>query len=143
MSAEFDTAEITKFVKSVRKAQTDIAPAVKEANVALATKFVSAAQAKASGVGGVAAKAAASLRAANTLTMASIIGGGARVPFFMGAEFGSKRFKQFHSWRGNASGNVFDGGAGYFLHPAIRENEDFVMQEYRTKILDAASAAFH
>src|SRR5512147_1301244 len=35
-------------------------------------------------------------------------------PWDFGAEFGSKRYKQFLPWRGN------DDGAGYFLWPTVR-----------------------
>ena len=58
--------------------------------------------------------------------------GGARFPFALGAEFGSKRFRQFEPWRGAGA------TAGYFMWPAIREEIPKLIAAYG----DAIEKAF-
>lgn len=102
---------------------------LKVANHDAAEIVVTSAQSKAAGLGGVAAKAAGSLRALNQQRAAIVALGGAAYPYAMGAEFGSFRYRQFRPWRGNA------GNAGYFLYPAIRGERDKVLDTYE-KALD-------
>ena len=83
-------------------------------------------------------KAARSLRAGTNRQDAYITGGGGRYPFFYGAEFGSKRYGQFEAWRGN-QWKGWDGGPGYFLHPAIREKGPELLEKY-WQSLDALTA---
>lgn len=103
---------------------------LKVANRDAADIVVSSAKGTAAAVGGVAAKAAGSLRALNQQRAAVVALGGAAYPYAMGAEFGaSSRYRQFRPWRGNA------GNAGYFLYPAIRGERDRVLDTYE-KALD-------
>lgn len=64
-----------------------------------------------------------------------------RTPFAFGAEFGAKQYRQFASWRGNQWGG-WNGGPGYFLHPAIRDTAPAVMDNYWRSIRDITDAAF-
>jgi hypothetical protein len=102
---------------------------LKVANRDAADIVVTSAKGKAAAVGGVAAKAAESLRALNQQRAAVVALGGAAYPYAMGAEFGSIRYRQFRPWRGSA------GDAGYFLYPAIRGERDRVLDTYE-KALD-------
>lgn len=83
-------------------------------------------------------RAAESLKSARQAARAQLSGGGAKVPYFGGAEFGAMRnqprtgpsgrvfqgYNQFQPWRGN------DSGAGYFLYPAIRDLTEPIVNIY-------------
>jgi len=95
-------------------------------------------------------KAAKSLKSGRQLRKVVVTGGGARFPFFGGAEFGAKRnqsrvgpsgrsytgHNQFEGWRGN------DRNAGYFLYPAIRANEARIIEVYGDAIERITGKAF-
>ena len=102
---------------------------LKEANIDVATFVANDARSAAYAQGGVAAKAAPSIKPTRTTGSAGVAIGGGAYPFAGGAEFGSIKYKQFQPWRGN------DSGAGYFLYPSIRANSDRIVTEY-TKALD-------
>lgn len=61
--------------------------------------------------------------------------------FAFGAEFGSKRFRQFPVWRGN-QWQPDSGGVGYMLHPAIRATKDEFIDIYAELIDELARRAF-
>lgn len=129
-------ADFNRYLKVAAGKSPD---AVKEANYDLAEAIRKAAMKRAS-IRSQAAKAARSLRSSKSAKWSVISGGGGRVPFFYGAEFGSKRYGQFMPWRGNAFGG-WSGGPGYFLHPAIREEGPEAVEKYwvrMQKILDDA-----
>lgn len=87
-------------------------------------------------------KAAKSLRASRSARhVAVLLGDNARYAFAMGAEFGSRAYKQFPPWRGN-QWRSWGGGPGYFLHPAIREYGDEVIDDYWESIRGLAHHAF-
>ncbi len=94
-------------------------------------------------------KAAQSLRASRQAKRAQITGGGARFPFFGGAEFGAgqdrirhaggrtfRGYNQFDPWTGS------DAGAGYFLYPAIRASRQQLVDMYGDAIEDITRRAF-
>ena len=87
---------------------------------------------RAMSIGGVAAKAAPSLKARAGAQSAGVAVGGAAYPFGLGAEFGAYRYKQFSPWRGNGS------DAGYFLYPTIRDEADSIIEPY-LEALDAVT----
>ena len=60
-----------------------------------------------------------------------------KVPYAAGAEFGSKRYKQFRPWRGNQWQPVGSDGVGYFVHPAIRDYLPTAEATYADLIADA------
>lgn len=91
-----------------------------KANQEAASTVVSGAQTIAAQLGGVARKAARSLKAAAAARESKVTLGGPAYPFALGAEFGAKAWLQFEDWRGNQWEPDTDAGVGYFLHPAIR-----------------------
>jgi len=113
----------------------------KDANAKAAEIVVSAARARAPRVGRMAAKAAQTLRVARTQTAAAVRFGGSRAPFALGAEFGAVRGASRSTSRGPRRGwNQFQphrgGGmsAGYFLYPAIRENQPEIIDTFLAEI---------
>lgn len=134
--------DVVRFQQALRRAGPEMKNKVKAVNKSVAQLVVDRAQGTAGGVGRQAAKAAASLRASNTVGAAQVRGGSARLPWFAGAEFGAKRYKQFQEWRGNQSANVFEGGAGYFLFPSIRANREEILTKFRDGALEAVRPAF-
>jgi hypothetical protein len=125
------------FAKALRKADEQFPGALKQANYDLAKEVVDLSKARAGSYSRQAAKAAKSLRAYRQSQQAMVGGGGARYPFFFGAEFGAKRYRQFPSWRGNQWGG-WEGGPGYFLHPTIREEATPLIDAYMKRIEELA-----
>ncbi len=118
---------LTEFRKQLSRIDSDAPNLIRKANVAVADLVVNRAKAKAESVGGVAAKAAASLRATKTVGAASVRLGGNDAPYAMGAEFGGgsrPRTRQFKPWRGSGE------DAGYFLYPTIRDSQSQILDEY-------------
>lgn len=88
------------------------------------------------------AKAAESLRASRSSKhVAVLLGDSGRYAFALGAEFGARAYAQFPPWRGN-QWNSWGGGPGYFLHPAIREVGETVIEDYWDSIRGLARQAF-
>jgi hypothetical protein len=99
-------------------------------------------------------RAAESLKSARQAQRAQLTGGGAKTPFFGGAEFGSDRgksriiagktmqshnrvgWRQFQEWRGNQS------DAGYFLYPAIRDLTEPIVNIYGDWLEQITKKAF-
>lgn len=129
------------FQKALKAVGDKFPGELREANYDLASSVVERARLRALTVPGVAAKAAKSLRAARTANQASVTGGGARYPYFYGAEFGSKRYKQFQPWRGN-QWSGWAGGPGYFLHPTLRDEAPALIEDYMRRIDALTSEAF-
>lgn len=100
-----------------------------KANKSVAQFVADDARAAAYSIGGVAAKAAPSVKATAGAAWAGVALGGPSAPYTAGAEFGSVKFKQFKPWRGNGT------DAGYFLFPVIRRDGDRIETEY-TQALD-------
>lgn len=91
---------------------------------------------RARSLGGVAGKAAASIKAAKQQRAAAVSIGGPQFPFALGAEFGGQRrptTQQFKPWKGHE---------GYFLWPAIRETKPQFMEVYERAIDDLMRRAF-
>lgn len=122
---------------------------LKDVNYQVAQSIVGPAQAKASSVGRMEARAAATLKASKAAKAARVNFGGAKAPFAGGAEFGAglnrprptargtvQGWNQFNPWRGN------DGSAGYFLYPTIRERTDDIVEQYGDGIERITSKAF-
>jgi hypothetical protein len=115
---------------------------VTELNYEIANHVVDVAKGKANAQGGAAAKAAPSLRASKTAASANIKLGGARYRYAYGAEFGSLRYKQFKKWRGNQWQPWGSDGVGYFLHPAIRSERQYIIDTYATRVSALMAEAF-
>jgi hypothetical protein len=122
-------AELRKELKRL-----DLSKDLGQANRKVAQLVVDAAQGRASTR---LERAAARSLSASSSTVGARVGlGGPRTPFAAGAEFGSKRFRQFQAWRGNGQ------QAGYFLYPAIRENTPRIVEVYGDEIDRVTRKAF-
>ena len=85
---------------------------------------------------------AGALRANKAVNNASVtLKNTGRTPYAFGAEFGAKQYRQFRSWRGNQF-QGWDGGPGYFLHPAIREEGPKILDKYMDEIGKLCERAF-
>ena|ERR1700740_47836 len=133
---------LSDFNRALRAVDAEYPKAMRRAGYGLARGLVLAARAQATGMSiRTGSKAARSLRAGTTASNAYVQGGGARYPYFYGAEFGSKRYGQFQSWRGNQWGG-WDGGPGYFLHPAIRKQGPALLRVYMAELDRLTDQAF-
>lgn len=106
---------------------------LKGANLDVARFVADDAESAARSLGGVAAKAAPSIKAAARNVAAGVSFGGSSAPYAMGAEFGGGRrstTQQFKPWRGSGS------GAGYFVYPTIRRDAERIEDEYGEAIDD-------
>lgn len=121
---------------------------LRQLNKAAAEVVAADARARARALGGIAAKAAPSVKAAAEQRRAKVTIGDARHPFALGAEFGAKHdlprrittkdgrswvqrgWNQFRPWRGNQHVDVGTAGPGYFLYPAIRGTTDETLDLY-------------
>jgi len=123
--------------KALKNLDPDKAKELRQANKDAASIASTAAKAKALSIGGSAAKGVPSIRASAGLKSASVGFGGAKAPWMGGAEFGAAQdrqrtrssgsyigYKQFPPHRG--SGRT----AGYFVYPAIRDNENRIVEQY-------------
>lgn len=123
---------------------------LKEANVRVANYVIAKAQARAAGVGRMQHKAALSMRAGRQQARATIIGGGARMPYFFGAEFGAypnvlrtrnnrqfQGFNQFERWKQPGAGRT-----GYFLFPTMRDETRRIIEMYGDELDQIAQQAF-
>jgi hypothetical protein len=116
-----------EYPKSLRQANYDVASAIVKGSKATATTHSRLAR-----------KAAKSLRAMRAGDKSVVTGGGPKYPFFYGAEFGAKQYRQFDAWRGN-QWEGWDGGPGYFLHPTIRRDARELINDY-VRVLDELHA---
>lgn len=128
---------LAELSRALRKMDTDLAKELRGANKDAARVAATAAKSRALSVGGAAAKVAPTIRASSGLKSASVGFGGAAAPFAGGAEFGAARdrqrtrstgtyvgYRQFKPWRGAGR------SAGYFVYPAIRDNEARIIEQY-------------
>lgn len=141
---------LDEFRRELRRLQsTELLDGLKDANYDVASKVVVWAQARAGGIGAMQARAAATLRPSRAQARAQVAGGGAKAPFFAGAEFGAGRNKvrttrrgqvqgwnQFREWRGNGA------DAGYFLFPAIRDHNTEIVNIYADAVEKLSQRAF-
>lgn len=134
------------FQRALRRVDQDLPKQLRVVNLRMAEMVANDARARASALGGIAAKSAPSIKAMAQQRSAAVRIGGRRYPFALGAEFGSIQFKQFKAWRGNQ--HSFKGVAfvnhttGYFLYPAIRANHQKILDTYLDAAADVAREAF-
>ena len=132
---------LDKFRRELRKIEqsggADGIALLKEANYRVASMVVGKAQSRASGIGPMQAKAAASLKPGRQQARAVVSGGGVRVPFFNGAEFGAKQYKQFLPWKKPGNGNT-----GYFLFPTLKAETQNIIEMYGEELDKIARDAF-
>lgn len=138
---------LTEFQRALRDIDATLPKELRQANKNAAEVVAEAGRARAESLGGVARKAAPSLRAAAEQRYAKVSLGGARYPFALGANFGAQHdvprvsgaaadgtvlgWNQFPEW----GGNQFTGGAGdRFLYWALRARRDEFVAEYERQI---------
>jgi hypothetical protein len=126
----YEIEGLRSFLRSLRKIADDYGDVIKQANFEVGEAIVRGARERAAQQPGVARKAAESLRAARQASAAVVTGGGARYPYFFGAEFGARRYHQFQPWRGNQFEAAGWDGPGYFLHPTLREDGPGILRDY-------------
>lgn len=123
--------------RALRELGPDARAGLKDASRRVSELVAGDARSAAYSLGGVAAHVAPSIKSRAAMNGgASVAIGGARYPMAGGAEFGSRRFKQFKPWRGNGM------EAGYFLYPTIRRDSDRIATEY-TSALDGIIEEFY
>lgn len=132
---------LADFHRALKKLDDQYPKAVKNSNYNLANEIAKRAKTSARSQGGIVRHGSRSLRAARQASAAVVVGGGPRYPTFWGAEFGSKQYRQFKSWRGNQWGG-WSGGPGYFLHPTIRRDARALIDEYMRELDALADEAF-
>lgn len=111
--------------RALDRLRHDAPDELREADEEVAGEIADQAQAAGFALGGVAAKAAPTVSASG-----GNVGFGG-VEYAAGAEFGGRgrpTTQQFKPWRGSGE------GAGYFLYPTIRRNDDRIADMYVDKI---------
>lgn len=125
---------LADFQRELRR--IDLAKDLRLANLEAAQVVASAARARASALGSVAAKTAPSIRAAAEQRRAKVAMGGAGYPFAFGAEFGGQgrpTTMQFEPHRGTQ---------GYWLYPAVRGTREEFMDAYERALDQLMRRAF-
>lgn len=131
---------LAQFLKELKALGAGWPKELGQANKAAADVVVAGARTKAAQRGGPAAHAAPSLASAARAREAVVTFGGRGHPEAMGAEFGSKRYRQFPSFLGNQWEGW--GGPGYVVGPAAREKGEAVETVYMAAITRIAARAF-
>lgn len=140
---------LKEFLSEIKKLDDKgIQNELKDVNYKVAELVTATAKSKASGLGRMEARAAESLKPSRRANAAVVTGGGS-VPFFGGAEFGAGRnvirqtrrgpvrgWNQFNPWKGSGE------SAGYFLNPAIRDDESKIVELFAEGIEKIARRAF-
>jgi hypothetical protein len=145
----------------VREGGPDGLSLLKAANYRVAEHVRTRAVARAAGVGKQSLRAAQSMRSSKSTTRATLTGGNNKVPFFGGAEFGTKLgirrdlggrsgpnpgigWLQFR----NGAGNLLEwnepgqGKTGYFLFPTMRAETAAIKEMYTRELDDICKIAF-
>lgn len=107
-----------------------------QANREVAKTIGTAARAKASSLGSVAAKTAPAVGWQASTTLASVTLDGTKAPYAFGAEFGALQYPQFKPWTGSGP------EAGYFFYPTIREKSEsgYIKDTYLDILVDKLAA---
>ena len=159
-TAHVDIEGLSDFVGDLKHMGDGMEKAVIQRGREFGRKVVTLARAKASN-NTQAASASKSLRVNSSARGVIVSGGGARSPFFWGAEFGGKRmtmgrklpgglqraekkkFGGFRQWTGNQHTDAGWGKApGYFLNPAVDQLSITEWKAYQQDIERLASQAF-
>lgn len=125
---------LAEFQRELR--QIDLASDLRDANREAAETVASAARARASSLGGVAAKTAPSIKAAAEQRRAKVDLGGSRYPFALGAEFGGQGRPSTMQFKPHL------GRTGYALYPAIRDTREQFIDAYDRALGQLMARAF-
>ncbi len=148
-SAAVQILGLRELQRALRRAEGRTASELRRVNKAAAELTARRARERASSLGGVAAKAAPSVRAAAEQRFAKVAIGGARHPYALGANFGAyhdrprvdrrgrslQGWNQFPAWTGNQH---VGGSRDRFLYWAIGRTRDEFMDLYG-RLLDQLS----
>lgn len=134
-SGDIQVEGLRELAATLKSLDKDLARELRLANKSVATFVAKDAKSAAETLGGVAGHVAPSIKASAGLTSAGVAFGGSAYPMAAGAEFGSVRYGQFQSWRGNSS------DAGYFVYPSIRRDADRIETEYGKALDDVLRKA--
>lgn len=121
---------LNELSRSLREMEGGFRDELKEANREAAELVARESRSAAYALGGVAAKAAPSLRASAGFNRAGVTLGGNSYPYALGAAFGG---------RGRPTTQQFQphlGREGYFLYPEIRTNADRITETYENHLQD-------
>ena len=143
------------FAREMRQVDRQFPRVMRQAHKSVAGIVVDEAKTIGSRLGGVHAHVVAmnSIRAGGTAKGAKVIMGGTAAKHgpALGAEFGAypsafgfirgPRVRQFPQWRGNAW-QPYDGGVGFMVHPAIRQHESRIGDEYWDHVEAAMADAY-
>lgn len=127
--AEEFTSDLGKTIKGYPRS-------LREAETAVARSLASRARIRGQALGGVERKASPSIRA-----RANAVVAGAGIPYFMGAEYGGIRYRQFATWRGN-SWRGWAGSPGQMVGASVRRDSQALMDAFTSRLDDAHSVAF-
>lgn len=123
---------LNELSRALREMEGGFRSELKEANREAAEMVADESRSAAYSLGGVAAKAAPSVRASAGFNRAGVTIGGNAYPFAAGAAFGGQgrpTTQQFRPWLGTR---------GYFLYPQIRENADRITETYEDHLHELA-----
>lgn len=156
MAARATFTSVAGLNKALKKLPKAAVAQLRDASQAIATRVADDARVRAQGVGGVAALVAPTIRVGRDRVPAVKMGSSQTLPdsgdgwerdrdsanqtigdVMWGAEFGGGRratTHQFAPWRGSGR------GAGYFLYPAIRQDEDWIEERYSEALGEALEA---
>lgn len=135
---------LNEFQRALREIDATLPRELRKANKGAAEVVADASRSRAESLGGVAAKAAPSIKAAAEQRYAKVALGGAKYPFALGANFGALHDQTRNTAHGVMKGwNQFPetGGKGHdrFLYWAVRAKREEFMHEYEL-LLDALAA---
>jgi hypothetical protein len=150
MTAPLRIVGLREFQADLRALDKTLPREIRVVNLSVAKMVRDKAVSKGVSQGGLAAKAAPTLKALAQQRSASIkLTATAAVPFALGAEFGAGHnierqrktgtylgYNQFKEWRGAGA------GSGYFLWPTVREQEDAIAQSYLTRLTELTNRVF-
>lgn len=136
MNQKVEVRGLNEFSRALKDLNGDWPKQLRQAAKDAANIVASDAKRRALAVGGAIRKAAPSIKGGGTQRGAYVKLGGARYPYALGGEFGSIRYKQFKPWRGNGR------DAGYALYPAIRANNDEIVEQFGDALEDISRRAF-
>lgn len=114
----------------------DLAKDLRLANLGAAELVAGRARGRASGLGGVAAKTAPSIKAAAEQRRAKVVLGGSQFPFAMGAEFGGQGRPTTQQFKPHL------GRTGYALYPTVRDSRDEFVDVYERALDQLMRRAF-
>lgn len=123
---------LADFQRELRKMDAALPKELRQTNLRIAQKVADKARTRMSGRPGSGRKAAPSIVARAQQRSGAVKIGGARFPFALGNEFGSRRFRQFPPPNRD----------GYAVFPTIKESRQEIEKDYLDALRQLARRAF-